>query len=376
MKLSSVINRVRASLAASSGIQAATNSRRIVAALVKGFFIQVITLGNSFNLSEAIAKLFGKSLSDSANATEELAKDFSKSLTDTIDATDDVDGVADLDDEQNIDFYKAVTDAFAAAEAHTIDVGKTLQDSAGFTDVQRFDIGKALATTQSTTDSLARDFHKKLGLDTDQDYVTDGYFWDDYVVGSSTEILDVNEQISLQPNKPLTDSATFGDSVVRQADYSRSLADTVYATDDVIGQAGVDDQQNMQFWKFTTEVPVVSENVKLALGFTKADSAVATESTVIDFGRYLSDSPVATDSTSFGYGKDFTESPAFTDSNVIAFDKALTEGTISSDQAVLSVNQTRSDSASSSDSGVLLNQDYVASSDYFADDYVGAKRAI
>ena len=38
--------------------------------------------------------------------------------------------------------------------------------------------------------------------------------------------------------------------------------------------------------------------------------------------------------------------------------------------------RTTASSAGCSDSGTLLNQDYVNSSDYFADDYVGAKRAL
>lgn len=375
MNIKTVLNRLKLS-GATRNLKASTAYNRLIAKVEKGLFLLVQVLQNNISLSEALSFAFGKDLTDNPKASESHSIAFSKALTDTINATDDVYGVADPDDQQNMDFNQSSADSTGFSDVQTFAVGKALSDSSNTSDSAVLTANKSLSDTQAATDSDAKAFSKALGLDTDQDYVTDGYFWDDYVVGSSTEILAAAETFSLGFTTGFADSSVSTDEFDRQVDYSRSLSDTVYATDDIYNQQGVDDQQNIQFYKNTLELPLVSEVFSLQLGRVLSDTASSSDATAVAFTRPLSDSYGATDAEYHNVGKNFTETKSFTDANVIDFNKYASDGTQTTDQTIKSVQQTRSDSASSSDSGTLLNQGYTNTTDYFADDFVGAKRAI
>ena len=120
-----------------------TTSKRLVATITKGLFLKILELADSFGASEAIAKAFGRPVSDSASASELKVLEVGKSLTDTSSASEDksLDVGKSLADSSSVaeaidqfDFGKNPSDTSIASESHRIDITKLLTDTAFVTD--------------------------------------------------------------------------------------------------------------------------------------------------------------------------------------------------------------------------------------------------
>jgi hypothetical protein len=186
-------------------------SKRIIAASVRlGIFIFLFATSSTASALEAIAKLLqkliqddagasdanskavGKALLDGSETSDNNAKTVGKNITDQLFSTDDING-AGADDDQNISFFKVLTNpSFAvdnivllaaflrsfsntasASDSAVILSGKTAQDFAAILDaeVKLAVIGKADTMTAADTGQLLN-----------QDYVDNpNYFLEDYV---------------------------------------------------------------------------------------------------------------------------------------------------------------------------------------------------
>ena len=95
--------------------------------------------------------------------------------------------------------------------------------------------------------------------------------------------------------KNLADGAATADALA--FNYSSALTDTVFATDDVDGSASILDDQEMQYFKNTTNLASASDSFSRTVAFT----------------RSFAETPSITDLAALTYGKTFLETPSFTD---------------------------------------------------------------
>jgi hypothetical protein len=228
---------------------------------------------------------------------------------------------------------KDLFDSLVITETVSKDVGKDESESIVLSDTSVFDLDKLVDEPITTLDDVAFFISK---LTDDQ--------------------LDVLEQVSLSVGIPVSDSGTVTDdsvwelikaitdnpSLIDEArfDVAKSISDTVFVTDDLGGEATIDDDQTIQFLKVRSDIAFVTEVLSKIVAYNRDFSDVAT----------VSDSPALSFSTSFA---DAFQAAEF---------------------AVKLLGKGESDTLAGVDSGTLLNQDYVDNPYYFADDYVGDKR--
>jgi len=340
-------------------------------------------LADSVNIADAdrVQKDFARFLYDAPAALEAIAKHITKApftndgyITDN--DTVQFDKVSSdgfiAADSQALDVGKPVADAFAASEAHFVAVGKPLTDtfaaldepelaySKGATDTFALtdddfvDVGKVVEDTPSLTDAHFYDY----GLQGNASV----YFAEDYVDTSyslALDILTILDLPSLGPGKVVADSASVAESFARQVDYSRSFDDDVYFTDDVDGEASILDDQEMQFFKFTTDFAGASDLFDRTVAYSRAfsDTAGLSESTNVLTSKHIYDIPVASENIAKSFSR-------------LRADSALI-----GDAAIVTPGKVLLDLTSIADAGSLLSQGFTSDPNYFAGDYVGTSRA-
>ena len=235
-------------------------------------------------------------------------------------------------------------------------IAKTL--TKGFTEttatsdqIDTLGVGKAESEALNSTDSAALDVSKPLS--------------DAYSASDSLDLLDFGK-------RPL-DTAYSADQI-NKFEMTMQLATSVGVTDDFDGAAVPDDDQTIQFIKALSNVSYSADNQVLSPGKVLTDSYTLSDSNILTFGKTAADSAATSDTQTFAATKPLSDSSTAAEAKVLAFAKPFTDGSSAAESDIKSFGKIRSDSALSSDSGTLLNQDYVDNPNYFADDYVGAKR--
>ena len=373
-RVTAVINRLLAAVS-SNRLRLSAVSNRLLAEVKFGLFLLLKQLADEATATQLVEKLFGKTLADSTETLDSASKEVGKVLADSVQVTDDVGGEASLDDDQTIQFWKNATNLAYSLDSDSKAVGKQLSDSGEVNEQTSINYGKSQQDASEASESVSKDIAARIGDDTDQDYVTDGYFFEDYIEGPRTEILDIVDLLAASLSKPFSDGGEASDTFARTVAYSRSPSDSVGVTDDIDGEAGVDDDQNIQFWKNRTDQANASETVGKDFVTSRSDTSNAAEAKILQFAKPVSDGSEASDAEIRSIGKPISDSGEAAEAKILAFAAIKTDSTDAAENAIKSVGKIRSDSATSSDSGTLLNQDYVDNPNYFADDYVGAKRA-
>lgn len=129
-------------LAIARSIRALVQGRNLVATAISGFFVKIIDLFHSASISESLAKLFGKSLSDTSAVTDDQAIAVSKRFSETPETSDRlfVDASKFLEDDPTtvdsivIEYSKPLSEALGANEFSRVSLAKVLSDSANVTD--------------------------------------------------------------------------------------------------------------------------------------------------------------------------------------------------------------------------------------------------
>lgn len=379
--------------AAISAIKAAT-SRLGIAATSSASHIKLLAEVGYFLIH--INKLDGVDVSDKSSALEEALKAFFKPLSNNAALADDVasDFYKNLSehpafaDSQILDFFKGLVDVAAVAEAHHYDYTKYLVDDvagsedhvliltkkvkddfASLSDVNRFDLERYLLDTSAAFDHESRDFFKSAA-----------------------------------------DHASFGDGTT--AAFEKYLADTVGITDDIDGAASILDDQEMQFFKTTTDRSTITDTFyrmvayvryfddgaafvdvqHASVGKTLDDASGFTDAQTLSFGKLAGDVSSAQEFSVRAYGVSKTDSANTADAHSAAFAKPLSDGLTSHEQIskgvslapfvdsstvtdndTLSAGLVKTESTLFSDSGSLRSQGYCDFT-YFAEDFVGASR--
>lgn len=331
--------------------------------------------------SDRVQKDFARFLYDTPAALEAIAKHVTKApfLDDGFFTDDDIiqfgKGAFEApvaSDAPELDVGKSVEDAFAASEAHFASIGKPLEntfsaldepelayskgatDTFALTDDDFVDVGKVVEDTPSLTDAHFYDY----GLQGNASV----YFAEDYVDSSyslALDILTILDLPSLGPGKVFADAAAVEESFARQVDYSRSFDDDVYFTDDVDGEASILDDQEMQFFKFTTDFAGASDLF---------DRTVA-------YVRGFAEAPSVDDSTNLLSNKHIYDIPVASETIAKSVFRLRADSALIGDAAIVTPGKVLLDLTSIADAGSLLSQGFTSDPNYFAGDYVGTSRA-
>ena len=250
-------------------------------------------------------------------------------------------------------FQKVFIDATLVVDAPAKAFGKNVSDALGLTDDQVFAIGKGI--TETTT---------------------------------------VSELTAIALAKVLADQAGISD--LPSKNIGKVFAEVLGVTDDVDGEATVEDDQHIEFFKNTTNVTHVTDLLtrvvayvraftetvgaadtpSLGVGKPLADSASVSE--VIDIVltkvKNLSDTVSAIDELAFAIAKSLTDTASVSDTPSKNVSKIFADSANISDSDVIDFLAGKLDSATVSEAGSLLNQGYVDNGFYFAEDYVGSSR--
>jgi hypothetical protein len=302
-------------------------------------------------LTEAHFTDFGKLLGEVVSIAdlEQVLKDFARPVFDPLQVSD-----------------ISVKGIFKTPSVEELSVGDTLEP---------FLFGKNSFDSVGAIETLRRDMAKAVGDDTDQEYVADGYFFEDYIVGSPTEILATFDLFASTLAKSFSDSSSASDAFERQVDFSRAFNDSVFFTDDVDGAASILDDQEMQFFKFTNDAAFIGEEIDIVTEFNRdfADSAASTDSVARFTSKVLTNAFGVTDNKNVLTSKHIYDIPVVSDVLAKSTSSARSDSALLGDADTFALNKLLQDLTSTADAGSLRSQNY-SDFTYFGEDFVGASR--
>ena len=306
---------------------------------------------------------------DVATLTEAHFTDFGKLLGEVV-------SIVDLEQVLK-DFARPVFDPLQVSDISVKGISKTpsveevpVSDTLG-----PFLFGKNTFDNVGAIETLRRDMAKVVGDDTDQEYVADGYFFEDYIIGSPTEILATFDLFASTLAKSFSDSSSASDAFERQVDFSRAFNDSVFFTDDVDGAASILDDQEMQFFKFTNDAAFIGEEIDIVTEFNRdfADSAASTDSAARFTSKVLTNTFGVTDNKNVLTSKHIYDIPVVSDVLAKSTSSARSDSALLGDADTFALNKLLQDLTSTADAGSLRSQNY-SDFTYFGEDFVGASR--
>jgi hypothetical protein len=371
------------------------------------------------NTTESATYAATKALADNPSISEAVGYTYQKAVADTADAGDELNALFVTDDGQTMFMSKNFSEPLSSSDAAANAVGKSTSDYFYTADyLQPFDLGKGLAENAVTSHEVTYTFGKsRVDALTALDSYAFSYtrqpeydsvnaqregpnFWDNYVdptymasgyAGTGIPAFDVEKAVS--------DAASNSDTLTYTVVYSRTLSDSVNATDDFDGTATTEDDQTMTFAKGLSDTISHSDAHAFVVGMSREDAATFSDALTDLFGKAVTDSFTKSDLVTASVGKALADS-ATTSDNITArsFSKALSDlvdatddfdgaATAEDDQTMSFVTSraetvSASDSSSqsagkgltepvgTSDSGSLRMTDYCDVL-YFTDVYVG-----
>ena len=320
----------------------------ILMAIELGYFITEIDIdGNAFvqdgtGVEDGVIYAFLKGLSDDPALVDDAVFAFNKVINEAPSVTHT----------EVFDFYKNIANEAAnLSDSQILAVGKAISDEPTAVDVYRYAATKALTEAPAMTDSFDYAASKELA---ESPNLTDAIVNTFYKNPSET------------PN--VTDATLF--------EKGKGFSDTVYATDDVDANASINDDQEMQFAKNTSELPSISDVIAIVAAFSRSftESPAITDSDTIEMGKNEAENPSFSDTNYINFGKLSGENPTMVD----VFAMQLTLNPFSEAPSVADTfsavpNKIKTEAPSLTDAGSLRSQGYCDFT-FFEEDYVGASR--
>jgi hypothetical protein len=296
-----------------------------------------------------------------------------KFVNNTVEALDGVGGV----DQLLVDFFKSLSDNPEVAEAIALDYYKYLTHEAEMSDDEIIDFFKNLANTASVGELYEPHFFKNTGnqfiatdddasLETGKNRFNTAEFSDDDVIEfglnkSDPTLLAEAHYADFYKN---TDNEFSVAEQIDRRDFYKSIYNTVNFTDDVDGAASILDDQEMAFFKNTTDISGVAESFDRQVNYDRkfthtagaADDSVnetgknvANTSNVADddtifVGKGLADQPVAREQHAFSVGKPTSDAYTVSDLYSMEFGRGFGDAYEMSDVSVNAVYKNISDS--------------------------------
>lgn len=334
-----------------------------------GLFLLKHSAFDTAAFSEILGFSITKPFADAAQFTEDvsISVDYIRSFSDTWAATD------------TISFSTTTTRFDAAAfnsglELVTLDTTKPFSEAPFISDViNSFDTTKGIAEPGTVSDfsSIAT-----VRLNTDAASAAEVIQITNEFYRTKAETPSIADTNTFAIDKYLTESGNYVDITTFAT--SKQLTELIGVTDDLDGEAVIDDDQTMTFVKVTSDLGSFADSIALQLVWQRAlgDAGAFSDSYTFAIGRTLSEAGVVQDAYSrqVDYSRAFQETSVFSDATAFAVTNDIADNGYAAETDVKSINKLRSESATLADSGLLVSQGYVDNNDYFAETYVGTSR--
>ena len=173
---------------------------------------------------------FFKNTQDETGFTDAETLSFAKFLFDTVGATDDVDGAASVLDDQEMQYFKGITQVASATEVFVRVVAyvRAYTDGSGVVDDSVLNAGKVVANNTLFTDLRHKDFGK---LTDDTTNIGDALELQ-VTLAPFTDAANVSDSAYLTPNKVILDSTSLTDAGSLR---SQGYSDFTYFAEDFVG---------------------------------------------------------------------------------------------------------------------------------------------
>lgn len=297
VKLSSSARLLSASVTTS---QLAVSARAGVIALkaIVGRFVTFLDFADEFSAQDDKAFTLVKGLRDSIAALEALNREFRKAKQDETQVSDSAFRSA----------IKSLTDASGVADDEYRAFGKVLRDGASFLDAYRIAYGKGLSDTARFSDTHRRDVTKDVA--------------DSFAAA---------DKAAFSLSRSLADSFAALDIASRLVE--KVLFDAAQITDDVDGQASIDDDQEVNFVKVISQQALASEEFSRIVAFTRAYQEIATATDLASVGAEKPRFDLASiaDAYVHVFSKNAIDGAELSDLTIRASGKAIVEPALAAD---------------------------------------------
>ena len=337
MKLTSTEVIARITLAASRlGVTLSASTSPIKMGVELGNFLIEKFFDNDVEALDGVGGVDGmlieffKALSHGAEMSETVALDYYKYLTHEAEMSDDeiIDFFKNLANTANVGelyephFYKNTGNQFIATDDDaSLETGKNRFNTAEFSDDDVIEFGLNKSDSSLLAEAHYADFYKNTDnqfsvaeqIDR-RDFYKNIYntvnFTDD--VDGAASILDDQEMAFF---KNTTDMSVVAESFDRQVDYDRKFTHAASATDDSVNETG----------KNTADTSNVADDDTLSVGKGLADQPVAREQHAFSVGKPTSDAYTVSDLYSMEFGRGFGDAYEMSDVSVNAFYKNISD---------------------------------------------------
>lgn len=233
---------------------------------------------------------------------------------------------ASASDAYGSEFGKYLIESFALADSSYLGFGKLVSDEAAITE-ERFerDISKGLQDIASVTEQFvsATQYQR---IASDVAAVQDAYSASVSYARAFDDPLTITEVFSIASlfRQSLDDLATVADELSKSVAFVRHFSESVYATDDLDGEASLLDDQEMLFVKQRTEFTKALDYAQIVVAYVRKFSELASISDEVrsDLAKQLSDSGYMTDEQSMLLVRALSDAGFITDVAHTSFDKA------------------------------------------------------
>jgi len=285
-----------------------------------------------------------KVFKDSSNFTDDETLHVNKRLIDSPNFTD----------EQLMDFSKYIAEIADITDAHATLFTKALTDSPSrVTDLQNAHVGKSVGEhIADIVDTEIKAFNK---AKQDNANVSDGINKLDFFKGSQ-------------------DAANFSDD--ETVAFAKFITEYVGVTDDIDGTASILDDQEMVFFKHTTDLAAATDLFTRVVAYVRSytDNAATSDIAVTALTKPITEAPKFTDIHRADISKLLNDLPRITDALAIELVKApFVDAATISDVSTLNPGKIFTRMAQVTDTGSLRSQGYCDFT-FFEEDYVGASR--
>lgn len=329
MKLTAVASAIK-SAAERLGITLQAGSSPINLLVEVGNYLWVLRPTSRVSVSDGSEILeqfvidFFKTKTDDANLADSIGKDVTKALTDN----------GQISDSVVLEFFRTLLDGVGIAESHYIHLSRAIDDQ-----VTNIDDQTVIFAKKARGDDLA--------IGDDREWSLHKYLQD---------FPSALEELSKALSAQRADSYVVGDSSFRTL--NKQVSSVVSLTDDVDGAASLLDDQEMQFFKNTTDVAGAADAIQILFAATRSfsDAAAVIDAKSIHAGKLFPDVLAASEIVVRSAGKVAVSQANFADATTFSVNRVIfLEPTLVSD------------------TGLLRSQNYCDFT-FFAEDFVGASR--
>lgn len=221
---------------------------------------------------------------------------FNRVLLNYVKATDDVLGDANLDDDQYAFFTKVVKSQTATQDYLSLLTlyNRTItSQTSGSSDYLISFVGKGAKDVTYISDSIKilqvdKNLISTFSINEQLSANTNKQFFNAYTT---------QQEIAFISTKALLDTANTTDTIISKSTFYREYLDFVYATDDVLGSANIDDDQTAQVVKVLAEYAHLSDSIAYRSEVLREflSPILASSSSAIDVNKIFSSTTGGTD---------------------------------------------------------------------------------